>query len=66
MSMGVLPASISVYYVHAVPKEARRGRLILWNCSYSVVMGHVSAWNPGLLGEQPVCLTAETPPLPWY
>ena len=31
--MCVLPACMSVHYMHAVPMEARRGRRILWNWS---------------------------------
>lgn len=57
---------MSVYYMYAVPEETRRGLLILWNWSYSVVRGHVSAWNPGLLGKQPVRLTSEPPLCPGY
>ena len=33
MCMGVLPACVSVYHVHIVSIEARRGHLILWSWS---------------------------------
>ena len=32
--MGVLPAPMAVYPVHAVSLEARRGHHIHWNLSY--------------------------------
>lgn len=55
--MGVSPAWLSVYHIHAVPKEARRGRQT-W--CWSVGRCPVGAGEiEGLLEELPVFLTIE-------
>jgi hypothetical protein len=59
--MGVLPTCMSVYHVHAVPRETKGGSRVPWTgvtdtceppCRYRES-------NSGPLEEQPVLLTAE-------
>lgn len=61
--MVFLPVCVSVYHMHAAPKEARRGHWLLWDWSYRCLFGPYGCWelNLGPLEEQPVVLTAEPP-----
>lgn len=58
MSMGGLPASMSVHHVHTVPTQARRGHRIIRDrrCELPCECGEQ---NPGLVEGEPMLITTD-------
>ena len=51
MGTGILPTCMSVYHVHAMPAEARRGDDTFWDCSYKQLL--TAMWVLGIKPRSP-------------